>query len=344
MDNATVLMRLNHVPRVDFCALPTPLRRAVNLERAIGGPTPRLWIKRDDLTGLAYGGNKARKLEYLMAEAIASGSTVVLTEGNVQSNHARMTAAAAAMCGLRSVLVLDSRGGVYRQGNLLLDLLLGADVRMVEPGTDRHAEMLRIAAELESRGERPYVIRTGGSSPLGALGYVRAVVEMHDQFEALGINPARIYTPTGSQGTLSGLAVGASLTGREGVIQGVAVEDDAATLAADAAPIATGTAALLGLDRRFTPADFSIEDRCVGNGYGIATERGLEAIALTRGEGILLEPTYTAKAMAGLILHIREGRFTTDDEVVFLYTGGGPAVFARGEEMLLHMEKGTPHS
>jgi D-cysteine desulfhydrase family pyridoxal phosphate-dependent enzyme len=334
MFDPNALAKLNEIPRIDLCSLPTPLRRARNLEALLGEKSPRIWIKRDDLTGLAHGGNKSRKLEYLMAPAVSEGYTVVLTEGNVQSNHARMTAAAAAMCGLRCVLVLDARGGVEMQGNLLLDHLLGAEVVLIEPGVPRHAAMLDLARELEATEEKPYVIRVGGSTPLGALGYVRAITEMIEQFAALDIDPVRIYSPTGSQGTLAGLVVGAAIAGRDGWIEGVAVEDDEATLSADAAPIATGAAGLLGFDRHFVARDFSIEDRFVGEGYGIATETGLEAIALARSEGIILEPTYTAKALAGLIGHIREGRFSAGDDVIYLYTGGSPSVFARATELL----------
>lgn len=334
MFDPIALARLNEFPRIDLCALPTPLRRAHNLETLLGNGCPHIWIKRDDLTGLAYGGNKARKLEFLMAQAMSEQSTVVLTEGNVQSNHARMTAAAAAMCGLRCVLVLDPRGGVDLQGNLLVDHLFGAEIVLLEPDMNRHEAMLDHARRLKSQGEKPFVIRVGGSTPLGAIGYVKAVDELDRQFAETGIHPARLYAPTGSQGTLAGLVVGAALTGRVDFILGIAVEDDEATLAADAAAIATGAASLLALDRQFTDADFTIDDRFVGAGYGIATESGMEAIALLRSEGLLLEPTYTAKAMAGLIGHIREGRYSETDDIVFLYTGGGPAVFARGQELL----------
>ncbi len=304
MTERTARDRLEETPRYLLCALPTPVQRAQNLEAEFGEGAPRIWIKRDDLTGLAYGGNKARKLEYLIADALASESTVVVTQGNVQSNHARMTAAAAALAGLKCVLVLDARGGVQLQGNLLLDHLLGADVRMVEAG--------------ESRGEAVQGV----------------VAELTEQLEALEIIPTRVYTPTSSQGTLAGLAVGASMLGRNDVIHAIAVEGDSATLAADAAPIATGAAELIGLEHKFTAADFAIDDRYVGEGYGIASPEGMEAIALlARTEALVLEPTYTGKGMAGLVGHIREGRFGATDDVVFIHTGGGPAVFARAAEL-----------
>lgn len=334
MRNEAAIARLGEFPRFSLCVLPTPLQRAPRLESALGSGSPRIWIKRDDLTGLAYGGNKARKLEYLIANAIEERATCVITEGNVQSNHARMTAAAAVLAGLKCVLVLDPRGGVQLQGNLLLDHLLAADIRILQEGQPRHAAMLEIAAELENDGERPYVIRVGGSTPLGALGYARAFLELWDQSASTGFEPDRVYSPTGSQGTLAGLMVGSSLVDREGVVQAVAVEDDSARLSADAAPIASGAAQLIGLQRDYQDDDFAIDDGNVGPGYGIATEAGLEAIHLVAStEALFLEPTYSGKAMAGLIGHIREGRFTERDNVVFIHTGGGPAVFARAEEL-----------
>ncbi len=334
MRNEAAIAGLNEVPRFSLCELPTPLKRASRLETALGAGSPRIWIKRDDLTGLAYGGNKARKLEYLIAEAIDQHATCVITEGNVQSNHARMTAAAAVLAGLKCVLVLDPRGGLEVQGNLLLDQLLGADIRILDEGQPRHAAMLDIAAELESAGERPYVIRVGGSTPLGALGYARAFIELWEQCASEGFEPARVYSPTGSQGTLAGLMVGSTLVDREGAVQAIAVEDDTAKLSADASPIASGAAQLVGLQREYQPADFAIDDNHVGPGYGIATDAGLEAIRLVaRTEALFLEPTYSGKAMSGLIGHIREGRFSPADNVVFIHTGGGPAIFARAEEL-----------
>ncbi|MGE3796691.1 MAG: D-cysteine desulfhydrase family protein [Thermomicrobiales bacterium] len=334
MGNVEGLAALEAIPRFPLCLLPTPLDRAPRLEAALGTNTPRIWIKRDDLTGLAFGGNKARKLEYLMADALAQRATVVVTEGNTQSNHARMTAAAAVLAGLRAELVLDPRAGLDMQGNLLLDRMMGAEIHILEPGDARHAAMLRIADELRKSGERPYVIRVGGSTSLGALGYARAMVELAGQMASMEIEADRIYSPTGSQGTLAGLVVGATLVGREGLIQAIAVEDHAEMLAADAAPIATGAASLLAIDRQYSPAEFAIDDDYVGEGYCVATPSGLEAIGLlARTEALFLEPTYSGKAMSGLIGHIREGRFSPEDDVVFIHTGGGPAVFARAAEL-----------
>jgi D-cysteine desulfhydrase family pyridoxal phosphate-dependent enzyme len=314
--------------------LPTPLQRANNLERELGERSPRIWIKRDDLTGLAFGGNKARKLEYLVADAITRKATILVTEGAAQSNHARMTAAAAAISGLKCLLVLDARRAARIEGNLLLDNLLGAEILVVDGREERRSKMKTIASELEKRGERPYMIPTGGSVPLGALGYVRAMVELVSQLMDAGEAPARIYLPTGSQGTLAGLAFGAALLSAGDIVYGVAVEDDSLTLREDAAPIATGAAGLLGSELTFSADSFTVDDGYVGAGYGIPTPGGLEAIALlARTEAIMLDPVYTGKAMAGLIDHVRSGQIGPDDSVVFLHTGGGPSIFAHTADL-----------
>jgi 1-aminocyclopropane-1-carboxylate deaminase/D-cysteine desulfhydrase-like pyridoxal-dependent ACC family enzyme len=264
--------RLETFPRYPLTFLPTPLVRAANLERSLGLSAPQIWIKRDDMTGLAFGGNKSRKLEYLTGDAISHGATVLISEGAAQSNHARQTAAAAAVAGLKCVLVLDTRRSAEMTGNLLLDELLGADVHLVGGSDERKAEMTRVIDLLEAEGETPYLIPTGGSVPIGALGYVHCVVELLDQIETLEIAPSRLYFPTGSQGTQAGLVVGALLGDAPFEIRGVAVEATTAELAAEATPLTNETLALLGSDRRVTTADISIDDRHVGAGYAIPTE------------------------------------------------------------------------
>ncbi|CAN5516948.1 D-cysteine desulfhydrase [soil metagenome] len=328
------LLRLGMIPRFSLCALPTPLQRARNLERALGGKSPRIWIKRDDLTGLAFGGNKARKLEYLIADARAQQRTIIVTEGAAQSNHARMTAAGAAMSGLKCLLILDARREARIEGNLLLDHLLGAEILVVDGREARKSAMATIAGELESRGERPYVIPTGGSVPLGALGYVRAMFELATQLIEAGESPKRIYTATGSQGTLAGLTLGAGLLSLGDIVYGVAVEEDSLTLREDAAPIANGAAGILDVEMSFTADSFIVDDGYVGDGYGIPTPQGLEAIELlARTEAIILDPVYTGKAMSALIDHVRTGQLGPDDAVVFLHTGGGPSIFAHAADL-----------
>ena len=284
------------------------------------------------MTGLAFGGNKSRKLEYLTGDALAHGATVLISEGAAQSNHARQTAAAAVLAGLKCVLVLDTRRGSDRTGNLLLDELMGAEVRLVSGSGERKAEMARAVEELEASGETPYLIPTGGSVPIGALGYVDCIAELMDQLNAFSLRPKRLYFPTGSQGTQAGLVAGAMVAGAPFEVRGVAVEATTTELVAEAVPLTNETLALLGSDRTVTTADISIDDRHVGEGYAIPTKAGMEAIGLlARTQAIVLDPVYTGKAMAGLIADVRAGDFGPEDAIIYIHTGGGPSVFANLE-------------
>lgn len=328
-------MRLATIPRYPLTTTPTPLIRARNLEAALGVVSPRIYLKRDDLTGLAFGGNKARKLEYLLADALATGSTVLVTEGAVQSNHARMTAAAAAIAGLRAVLVLDARNGDALGGNLLLDHLLGAEIRVVPDKEAREALMQRIGDELEAEGERPYVIPAGGSVPLGAVGYVAMVQELLVQLMETSEAPSRLYAATSSLGTQAGLAVGRRVFRASFTVEGVAVEGTAQELSKVGALLATATADLVGLEDRFAPEDIRINDGFVGAGYGKPSPEGMEAIRLlAQTEAVFLDPAYTAKAMAGMLADVRAGMFDRDEAIIFLHTGGGPSLFPWGSALL----------
>ncbi len=328
-------MRLASFPRFPLLSGPTPLQRAERFERALGPDSPRIFIKRDDHTGLAYGGNKARKLEYLVADALAQNATVLVTEGVVQSNHARMTAAAAVLAGLKSYLILDSRNGLEEQGNLLLDRLMGAECGIVPTVEERIAARTGVPAMLVERGERPYFIPTGGSNALGSLGYVRAVHELNTQLLELGIDPEVVYFPTGSQGTLAGLVVGSKLLGTVWSPLAVGVEGDEHELRADAAPLVNATLELICSPVTIAPEEIRIEGNFSGAGYGIPTEAGLEAIhLLARTEAIFLDPVYTGKAMSALIAHVREGRYTPDQSIVFIHTGGTPSLFVHREILL----------
>lgn len=321
-------MDLATLPRHRLTTVPTPLTRAHNLERVLGLACPRIYLKRDDLTGLAFGGNKARKLEFLLADALEQGATVLITEGAAQSNHARITAAAAATAGLGCVLVLDARHGADVVGNLLLDELLGAEVRVVPGKADRAAEMARVAEELREAGETPYLIPTGGSVPLGAAGYVAAVAEILDQLMLAGDAPRRLYSATGSLGTQAGLVVGARAFSAPFTIYGVAVEFSVARLVAEGVALANATAERIGLAGSFSPEDLIVDGDFIGAAYGLATDEGVEAIRLlARTEAVFLDPVYSAKSMAALIAHVRAGEFEGDDAVVFLHTGGGPSIF-----------------
>lgn len=328
-------MHLATLPTYPLAFLPTPLQRLRNLEAALGPGTPRIWIKRDDQTGLAFGGNKARKLEYLVADAQRQGATVLVSEGAVQSNHARMTAAAARKTGMRCVLVLNAAHGDNVVGNLLLDHLLLADVRVTATREERNALMASIGDELRVAGEVPYVIPTGGSVPLGAAAYVAAVAETLEQLRAVGEAPKSLYFASGSLGTQAGLVVGARAFSAPFSVEGVAVLHPVEQLIGRCAILASQTAELIGLSEDFTTDDIHLDGRYIGDAYGAATPEGLEAIRLlAQTEAILLDPVYSAKAMAALLAAIKNGQFSADESVLFLHTGGGPSLFAFGEALL----------
>jgi D-cysteine desulfhydrase family pyridoxal phosphate-dependent enzyme len=326
--------------RFPLATLPTPLQTAERLRLALGGPTrcPTILIKRDDLTGLALGGNKARKLEFLIADARARDATVVITTGAAQSNHARMTAAAARAAGLDIVLVLTAdQASPPMQGNLLLDRIFGATIHYIPPPADpmlatNPAEEQKVAdvvADLEARGQRPYVVPIGGSSGVGVLGYATGSSEIVDQLRAGNHRPTRLYYASGSRGTQAGLVLGAKLAAAPYQPYGVAVSGGESFKRERALRIANEAAVLLNVTTRITDSDLFTDQNHIGAGYGIATEECVSAIRLVaEQEGILLDPTYTAKAMACLIHHVRTGQLDPASSVVFLHTGGVPALFA----------------
>ncbi len=326
-------------PRLSLATLPTPLYDAVRLRDALGGSgrCPRILIKRDDLTALGLGGNKARKLEYLVADARAQGATTLITTGAVQSNHARMTAAAACVAGMRCVLVLTSSQEVPAvAGNLLLDKLYGAEIRLVpslDPmfavGNDEPVVAEVVAGE-QAAGRTPYVIPVGGSSGIGVFGYVSGSVELVDQLRGAGVTPSRLYYASGSRGTQAGLTLGAKVCKAPYRVCGVAVSGGEPEKIERAKRIANEAATRLELPERLELADLFTDQTQIGEGYGIPTEAALEAISvLARTEAILLDPCYTAKAMAGLIDDIRSGTIAPTETVIFLHTGGMPALFTQ---------------
>jgi len=327
-------------PRLPLAHLPTPLLDAVRLRDALGGPSrcPRILIKRDDLTALGLGGNKARKLEYLVADAQAGGATTLITTGAVQSNHARMTAAAACVAGMRCVLVLTATSNEPAlAGNLLLDRLYGASVRLV-PSVDPmlavgqdEAVVADVVAEELADSRTPYVIPVGGSSGVGVLGYVGGTAELVDQLADLGVSPTRLYFASGSRGTQAGLTLGARLCEASYRVYGVAVSAGEPEKIERAKRIANEASARLNLPERLDLPDLVTDQAFIGDGYGIPTEGGLEAIAVTaQSEAIVLDPCYTSKGMAALIQHVRSGELSASDTVVFLHTGGMPAIFTDG--------------
>ncbi len=327
--------------RLRLAHLPTPLEPLERLSRELGGP--RIWVKRDDCTGLAGGGNKTRKLEFLLGEALDRSADTVLTTGAVQSNHARQTAAACARLGLGCELFLTEaapgRGESYRHsGNVLLDRILGAKVRILPGGVSAETAMEERAEALRGEGRRPYVIPVGGSNAVGALGYVECAGELSAQAGGMGLGIDAVVHASASHGTQAGLAVGLAAAGAEARLLGVGVSGSSRQARANAERVAAATCERLGSPRRF--AELEVDDRFVGEGYGVPTPEGLAAIRLlARLEGLLLDPVYTGKAMAGLVAMVREGRFGADENVVFLHTGGWPALFAYKEELA---EEGAP--
>jgi D-cysteine desulfhydrase family pyridoxal phosphate-dependent enzyme len=325
--------------RFPVATLPTPLHDLPRLREALGGAAlcPRILIKRDDLTGLALGGNKARKLEFLIGDALERRATVVVTTGAAQSNHARMTAAAARAAGLGVHLVLTADANPPMQGNLLLDRIFGAVIHYVPPPADptlatseeEAAKVAEVLERLTIAGERPYEIPVGGSSGVGVLGYTFGTRELVDQLAAMNEQPARLYFASGSRGTQAGLTLGAKWWGAPYAVYGVAVSGGESFKRERAFRIANEAAALADLPTRVIYDDLVTDQHYIGDGYGIATPGGVEAIRLlAETEGILLDPVYTAKAMAALIDHARSGQLDPASSVVFLHTGGTPALFA----------------
>jgi L-cysteate sulfo-lyase len=320
--------RINKLPRIRLATLPTPLQEMPRLSEFLGGP--RLWIKRDDLTGIAFGGNKERKTEFVMADAIQKGADVVVTTGALQSNHARVTAAAATRLGLKAVLVLRGEEPKEYDGNLLLDNLFGADIRFVQIKWHQASLVLeKIAAELEKEGYTPYIVPGGASYPIGAVGYVNAMLELINQAERANIKIDYLVHASGSGGTQAGLIYAKKALESETKIMGICVEPNLSQwLTEKIVEIANGIAELLGLEEAFTKQDVTLIDEYAGEAYGMLTQEAAEAIRLVaQKEGILLDPVYTAKAMAGLIDLVKKGAFKKDDNVVFLHTGGTPALF-----------------
>ena len=328
-------MNLEKLPRIPLACLPTPVEELPRLSRELGGP--RLWVKRDDQTGLATGGNKTRKLEFLLADALAQGADAVVTAGAAQSNHCRQTAAAAARLGLACTLLLGGEPPHSPGGNLLLDYLLGAQIRWTGPRR-RGEQLEEIAEELRVAGHRPYLIPYGGSNAVGAVGYVAAMQELSGQLAAKKLAVDRIIIASSSGGTHAGLAVGARLVGFGGQIVGIGIDKGEAgdePYPVHLAHLANSTARHIGLDTVFTPADFVVNPDYLGGGYGVVGASEREAIRLAaRLEGLLLDPVYTGRALGGLIDMIRRGVIGHDETLLFWHTGGTPALFAYADELV----------
>ena len=324
-------MRLSRFPRLRCAHLPTPLEPMERLSERLGGP--KLWIKRDDCTGLAGGGNKTRKLEFLMAAAVADKADTVITQGATQSNHARQTAAIAARLGMDCRILLEDRTGsadpeYNYNGNVLLDQLYNATLKKYPAGADMNAAMDELAAALKSEGRKPYIIPGGGSSPLGALGYVNAALELLYQSNAMGLRVDHVVHATGSAGTQAGLVAGLAGANSGIAVLGVGVRAARETQENNVFELARATADYLGLTEVVKREQVVADCDYVGRGYGIPAPSTMEAIELlARTEGILLDPVYSGKGMAGLLGLIRQGRFEASENIVFIHTGGAPALF-----------------
>lgn len=328
-------MQLDSLPRFHLAQLPTPLESLPRLSRELNGP--QLLIKRDDQTGLALGGNKTRKLEFLVGDALRQGADTLVTAGAAQSNHCRQTAAAAAKAGLQCELILNGRQPDLPNGNLLLNHLLGAHEHWIER-SERPAKLRELPAQLCARGRKPYIIGVGGSNGVGATGYVVAMMELMHQLRASGQQVDHILFGTSSGGTQAGIELGARITGFNGRLHGLSIDkNDPEHLEyeIEVAQIANECAKYIGSEVRLTKDDINVVYGYMGEGYGIVGDLEREAIRLmARCEGIVLDPVYAGRAFGALVDLIRKGVFKRGETVLFWHTGGAPALFAYASEVL----------
>ncbi|MDH5454848.1 MAG: D-cysteine desulfhydrase [Gammaproteobacteria bacterium] len=325
-------MLLTGFPRIRLAHLPTPLEFLPRLTEALGGP--EIWVKRDDCTGLATGGNKTRKLEFSMGEALERGADTIITVGAVQSNHVRQTAAAACKLGLKCEVLLEHRvsepSELYRtSGNVLLDRIFGANLREYAAGTDFDLAMDEVAREVRAAGGTPYIVPGGASNAVGALGYVGCGEELLQQCDMQDVRFDHVVTATGSAGTHAGLAVGLRGSGSDLPILGIGVNAPRDDQEEKVFKLAVETAAFIDRPGCVTRADIVADCNYIGPGYGQPTESMNEAVLmLARTEGLLFDPVYSGKALAGMIDYIRQGRFEQGQKIVFLHTGGAAGLFA----------------
>lgn len=324
-------MHFSRFPRLHLAHLPTALEPMDRLSEALGGP--RIWVKRDDCTGMSTGGNKTRKLEFLMAEAIDEGADLVITQGATQSNHARQTAAFAARLGLDCHILLEDRTGskdhnYNNNGNVFLDYLHGATAEKRAGGVDMNEEMEAVADTFREQGRKVYTIPGGGSNATGALGYANAAMELVQQANMMGLKIDRIVHATGSAGTQAGMVVGLKAISANIPLLGIGVRAPKPKQEENVFKLALATAEKLGCQGVVTRDDVVANTDYVGEGYGIPTPECLQAIEMfAQLEGILLDPVYSGKGAAGLIDLIRNGELADDENIVFLHTGGAVALF-----------------
>jgi len=328
--------KLSEFPSVPLCHQPTPLEFMPRMSESLGGP--RLWIKRDDCTGLATGGNKTRKLEFLIADAIEKGADVVVTQGAVQSNHVRQTAAAACKYGLDCHALLERRvpdraDDYETTGNVLFDHMFGTSLEFRPAGLDMNAEAMAVTEKLAAAGRKPYFIPGGGSNEIGALGYVSCAFELLDQIKANNLDVGWIVLATGSAGTHAGMLAGLHAAGSTIPVMGISVRQPEDKQIAAVHKLAVLTAAEL-TDTPLGVEKVIVDDGYVGAGYGQPTQGTLDAINLiARCEGLLFDPVYSGKGLAGMIGLAGQNFFESEKDVIFLHTGGAAALFAYGNQL-----------
>jgi D-cysteine desulfhydrase family pyridoxal phosphate-dependent enzyme len=314
---------MQEIPRLKFAHLPTPIEELPRLSEELGGP--KILVKRDDQTGLALGGNKTRKLEFLVAEALEQGARMLISGGALQSNHCRQTAAAAARYGLDCTLVLNGEMRERPSANLLLDQLFGAQILTIQDRAYRDQILQETYDQAVAEGRKPYLVTYGGSSPTGALGYVFAMQEFMDQ----NVNADWIVFGTSSGGTHAGLVLGQRVSGYKGKVLGISIDEPEEWLKTRVSELASDASEKLGKRIDFTHDDVLANQEYCQAGYGVLTDAEREAVKLfAKMEGLLLDPVYTGRAAAGMIDLIRKGFFKKEETVLFWHTGGQPALFA----------------
>ena len=330
---------ISKYPRLELTPLPTPLVYMKNLSEYLGGP--RIFVKRDDIGSLAFGGNKTRKLEFIMAQAVNEGCDTVVTLGGVQSNWVRQTVAAAKALGMEAVAVLEGEKPEHIQGNLMLDMLMGAEL-IYMPGIPQDVEDQEIASvfpitgpiaeELRKKGRRPFLAPLGGATPIGNLGYINMTGELLDQAAAMGIRPRHIFVGTGTGGTHAGLQLGLRLAKSDVKLHGISVSFHTRPKEEEIAEMCNASMEFYGIDESFSSGDISVDYSQVGAGYGAVTPEAVEAVRLAaKLEGLIMCHTYAGKTLAGLIAAVRRGDIPKDEDVIFVHTGGGTADFEHPE-------------
>lgn len=322
--------RFSAIPHLNYGVYPTPIEEAPRFRAALGGNAPRVFIKRDDYTGPGFGGNKVRKLEYVLAKAVADGAEVAITSGGVKSNHARVTAAMCAKLGIRCILVLNPSSVTPPDGldpaSITVDGLFGAEVIRVSKREERTTTVESIAEKLRGEGKNVAIIPIGASVPLGAMGFVRAVEETKAQLDAMNTRIDYVFHSSSSGGTQAGIVAGCQLFDwREVKVIGVSPDDPSSSISEEVGKIIRGVGETLGAQLN---EDVTVLDEYVGAGYGVPSAQGDEVIELlARTEGVILDPVYTAKAMAALIDWVRKDKLNENDQVMFWHTGGQLALF-----------------